>query len=140
MKPIPSLLLLFASMLLFPGCGKQEKQAAHSALSRENALRSAQACALLASGKVGKIAPTGSMRPTFAENAFVAYEPVKASGCRVGDIVLRRSGTRLIVHRIVRIEASGLVTQGDHNAEEDEGTVGDAELEGRVVAVVFAAE
>lgn len=123
-------------LLLLAGCSKSVEPPS-SSVSQETARRAATAVAMLTKGKVCSVAPTGSMRPTFDANAFIVLEQTDISAVRVGDIVVRRDGERLIVHRVVRIEDGLPVTRGDANSSDDPGFVVRSSFEGRVVAVVY---
>lgn len=131
--------IALALLLALSGCSdKPAATAPSSSLPSQDARNAAKAVALVAKGQVCSIAPTGSMIPTFDDRALVVMEPVKLAEVHVGDIVVRRDSTRLIVHRVVRIEGGQLVTRGDANPSDDPGFVGEDQLAGRVVAVIFS--
>lgn len=131
--------LLLAAVLALAGCSKAP-EAASASIPRADAQRAARAVALVTGGQVCSVAPTGSMRPTFDANALLVTEPVTVARVGVGDIVVRKSGSLLIVHRVVRIEGGTLVTRGDANPADDPGFVTDSDLSGRVVAIIYGAE
>ena len=137
---IAGLLFVLGFCLLFTGCS-DKPVAPSSSLPAQDARNAAKAVALLTRGQVCAVAPTGSMRPTFDSNAMLVTEPVAMAAVHPGDIIVRTDGVegRLIVHRVVRIAASGAVTRGDANGEDDAGFVDDAKLKGRVVAIVYGA-
>ena len=129
-------IILFCLLLLGGGCA-EKPEAPTSSVSAPVARNAAKAVAILVDGRVCTIASTGSMRPTFDEHAVVVTEPVRLADVRVGDIVVRRDAGLLIVHRVVRVEGGQLVTRGDANPADDPGSVGDAQLAGRVVAIIY---
>ena len=129
--------LLLVALVALSGCSERPAQAPSSSLPAQDARNAAKTVALLVRGQVCTIAPTGSMRPTFDEHAVVVTEPVRLADVRVGDIVVRRDAGLLIVHRVVRVEGGQLVTRGDANPADDPGSVGDAQLAGRVVAIIY---
>ncbi len=61
----------------------------------------------------------GSMRPLLPDGAVVRLRPLADGEPRVGDIVAALDGPRLIVHRVVAIEASCVVTHGDRTSAPD---------------------
>jgi signal peptidase I len=130
---------LFCFLLCCSGCAPARPEAPSSSLSRDDAQRAAKAVSFLINGRVCSIAASGSMRPSFNEAAFVVTEPVPMASVRLGDIIVKRADNgMLIVHRVIRIESEGLVTRGDANDSEDPGFTTAANLDGRVVAVVFS--
>lgn len=133
-------MFIAAVALILSGCSKGP-QPAKSSLNEVKTKQAAIAVALLAGGQVCAVAPTGSMRPTFDSNAMLVMEPVTLSSVHTGDIIVRTDGIdgRLIVHRVVRVDASGAVTRGDANDADDAGVVDDTKLKGRVVAIVYGA-
>lgn len=61
---------------------------------------------------------SGSMEPTIATNDLVFIK--KTKDIEVGDIVLFKSGNSNVLHRIIKIEDSFLITKGDANNTEDD--------------------
>ena len=55
-----------------------------------------------------------SMLPAIRSGEHLHVSPVTRRSLRVGDIVLARSGGRLLAHRIVRISAQSIITRGDN--------------------------
>ena len=49
-------------------------------------------------------APGRSMHPTIKEGETITVEPVEPPGVRTGDIILYRTKTGVIAHRVIRIE------------------------------------
>ena len=131
--------LICVVIALLAGCSDQPK-APTSAVADPIARNAAKAVAILVNGRVCSIASTGSMVPTFDANAFVVTESVRVGAVGVGDIVVRRDGERLIVHRVMRIDGAGLVTRGDANESDDPGFVTDETIDGRVVAIIYGTQ
>ena len=137
---LPFALVCVIVVAILAGCAERNP-AASSSVPATAAKLAAQSVAQIAGGRVCAVAPTGSMRPTFDANALLVTETVAIGSVRTGDIIVRSDGLdgRLIVHRVVRISASGVVTRGDANEDEDAGYVDDSNLKGRVVAVIYGA-
>jgi hypothetical protein len=91
--------------------------------------------ALLAAGTpVRFIARGGSMAPFIRDGEPVLLEPLRGSPCP-GEVVLRRGPDGdLMLHRVARVSADGLVTRGDATAWDDP-PVGPDDVLGRVVEV-----
>jgi len=73
---------------------------------------------------LSRYADTGSMLPTFGENANgIKIVPKSAEDIKVGDIISFQSGDKVIVHRVVSKGADSkgvfFVTKGDNNQETD---------------------
>jgi signal peptidase len=64
---------------------------------------------------------TGSMRPGIQPGDVVMVRPVPTNELKVGDVIayLPPSHTTPVLHRIVSIDPSGLLTKGDANNVED---------------------
>lgn len=64
---------------------------------------------------------TGSMRPGIQPGDVVMVRPVPTDELKVGDVIayLPPSHTTPVLHRIVSIDSSGLITKGDANNVED---------------------
>ena len=82
---------------------------------------------------------SGSMEPAIGTGDVVVVRKIDPLDARVGDVVTFRSPddpTRMITHRVRRIEASGglarFVTQGDANTGSEEWTVPTNGVIGRV--------
>ncbi|MEM5804688.1 MAG: S26 family signal peptidase [Candidatus Aenigmatarchaeota archaeon] len=86
---------------------------------------------------IAKALATGSMRPTFDDDTLIIAKPVDL---RVGDIVLYRRGSDLIVHRIVAIEerSEGIFykMKGDNNLWDD-GFWPESAIEWKVIGVLY---
>lgn len=71
------------------------------------------------------VVATGSMTPTIPEGSicFVNHN-ISYDSIVIGDIISFRIGEKTqVTHRVVRIDADGLVTQGDANKTEDTSKV-----------------
>lgn len=76
---------------------------------------------------------TGSMEP-----AIMAEDLILVSAHEdytVGDIVVYQSGRILVVHRIIRMEETTVITKGDANQAEDE-PVALENIKGEVISVI----
>ena len=110
------------------------------ALTPLQAMTRAKAMAASITGaEVLAVAHTGSMEPSIHERCLLVFEPVKFTALRKGDAVVfadpLSSGT--MVHRLMRVTRKGWLTKGDNCATFDAGHVTEANLVGRVVAVVY---
>jgi len=80
---------------------------------------------------------TGSMRPTFDDDALIVTEP---ENLQVGDIVVYSNGERLIVHRIVGVEVSKgemfYRLKGDNNFLDD-GLFPESAIKWKVVGILY---
>jgi hypothetical protein len=76
------------------------------------------------------------MNPTLCELDLLEVVPYTDRSPQAGDVVLFVSpgGEQLVVHRIVRVEASGLRTRGESNSLDDPYTLAERDLIGQVVA------
>ncbi len=89
------------------------------------------------SGKSFFAAYSGSsMAPTLREPEMLEVVPYGNRPVQVGDIIFFHSPEthRPIVHRIVRLTAAGIFTQGDHNPQEDAFFLQAGDIRGRVTA------
>lgn len=76
---------------------------------------------------------TGSMEPTIAGDDLII---VKAQdGYEVDDIVVYQSGSILVVHRIVEMDGTTVITRGDANQAADE-PIDVSVIKGKVIAIV----
>lgn len=73
---------------------------------------------------------SGSMEPDLAAGDLIIIKEQPAYG--VGDVVTYRDGSVLITHRIIAVNASGIITQGDANNAAD-APVAPSAMEGKVV-------
>jgi len=68
--------------------------------------------------KVGiAIVVSDSMEPTLSKNDLIVVK--KKKDYYVGDIIVYKVNNKLVIHRIVRIEESEVITKGDANEFED---------------------
>ena len=87
---------------------------------------------------VARLAPTGSMEPTYTPEDWLIFRQVPFGHVRPGDVIsFHCPEDRIpVAHRVVRRLPDGrLVTKGDGNAHEDPWTVGPAEYRGMLIAV-----
>ncbi|MEM0465754.1 MAG: signal peptidase I [Candidatus Pacearchaeota archaeon] len=73
---------------------------------------------------MSKYAATGSMKPTFDENANgIRIVPKSPEDIHIGDIITYSDGKNLIVHRVIEIgeDSKGIyfITKGDNNTVSD---------------------
>lgn len=88
-----------------------------------------------------------SMLPTLEGGDLVVIQKVAISQIHVGDIIvyngLCSTGGESVVHRVIQITSSGLITKGDNNPEPDQylneiakGPIVQQCLEGKVVFII----
>lgn len=82
------------------------------ALTAAAALGAAEA-ALSQVGHVRLVVRGGSMRPCILSGAEARIDACTAADLCPGDVVLARAGAGLRLHRVVRIDPSGVITRGD---------------------------
>ena len=87
------------------------------------------------------IADTNSMDPTLdKESTIVAVKPLQESDLIVGDIVIYRAGSALIIHRIVEIgedsDGKYFVPKGDNNDIAD-GKIRFSQIEAVVIGILY---
>lgn len=76
---------------------------------------------------------SGSMEPTLSVDDLVIVR--EAEHYEVGDVVVYQSGQSLVIHRIVQIDETAVITKGDANNMED-SPVAVSEIKGRMVGVI----
>lgn len=115
MRRLASVLLI----ALLAGCSRQEtpSPAATSSLT--------EAAALALAGRIsqsvypplsfGSVLPTGSMRPTLDEHSVILFEPYLGQLLRRGDIIEFYRGPSRVLHRVIEVRATGVITRGDAN-------------------------
>ena len=74
-----------------------------------------------------------SMEPTLSVDDLVIVR--EAEHYEVGDVVVYQSGQSLVIHRIVQIDETAVITKGDANNMED-SPVAVSEIKGRMVGVI----
>ena len=79
---------------------------------------------------------SGSMDPAIPVHSVVLVQPAAPEELQPGEIVAYRSGSSVVIHRLVEnhIVEGELVTKGDANAEADPLKVGYADVQGTVTA------
>lgn len=106
------------------------------AVTPQQALRAARAAAdTLPGSRVIGVLPTGSMRPTFDERALLVVTPAPFGDLRAGDVVVFRTSTGNVAHRIAWRAPRYLVTKGDANHYQDPARVLPEQVLGRVSSV-----
>ncbi|MFN4133380.1 MAG: signal peptidase I [Candidatus Hadarchaeales archaeon] len=78
-----------------------------------------------------------SMKPTFEDGDVVLAIQCPVENLRVGDIAafyLPKAGGR-VVHRVVSVLPTGVLTKGDANSSDDGEII--SEIEGRVIGTIF---
>lgn len=110
--------VLVSACVALAGCAQKERTpAATSTLSEDAALAMAGRIAhsVYPALSFSSVQPTGSMRPTLDEHSVILLEPYNGQILRVGDIVeYYRDGLR-IIHRVIEVRPTGVVTKGDAN-------------------------
>ena len=112
-----------------------------SQLTRDQALSVASAMSKV-NGKdivVGTVAPTGSMRPYFDENALLLLEAAPFGELRLGDVVTFYH-PRLhveVVHRLLEKRGDAFWSKGDHNNWMDDVLVTSENYHRRLVGVIY---
>ncbi len=78
-----------------------------------------------------------SMNPTLKAGDGLRLKPCKPAAIRVGDVVVypHPDTGRNVVHRVINVTSTGLVTRGDNNSETDPYTVRGKDVIGKVVAI-----
>ncbi|MFA6444076.1 MAG: hypothetical protein WCV99_17205 [Sterolibacterium sp.] len=76
------------------------------------------------------------MNPTLREPEMMEIVPYDISPLRVGDVVffLSPQNDQAVVHRVARVNAEGISTLGDNNAQEDAFLLQPKDIKGQVVA------
>ncbi len=87
-------------------------------------------------GKVHFIYRGPSMNPTFYEPEMLTIKPYNGNKPKKGDVICYRVDHKdeSIVHRVVKVEESGIKTKGDNNTYIDDYMVAGQSVIGRVVA------
>ncbi len=88
---------------------------------------------------VCSVAPTGSMRPYFDENALLLLEAAPFSELKLGDVVtfLHPRLHKLVVHRLVEKRGNVFWSKGDHNGSMDDVYVTPENYQRRLAGVVY---
>ena len=90
---------------------------------------------VLGRGMSARFHATGqSMLPAIRSGEHLHVSPLGEHSLRIGDIVLARSGGRLLAHRIVRMTPHGIITRGD-NALRPDAALPPSDILGRVTHV-----
>jgi signal peptidase I len=92
-----------------------------------------------ASLNIALVANTNSMVPTLDANSVVVFERVDFAQLTEGDIVIYDPTPGLrVIHRLYEKTVVGWNAKGDNNARIDPWIVTAANLEGRVVGVLYS--
>ena len=114
-----------------------------SGLDREGATRAAMAARLMvAGGGALNVLPTGSMRPTFDQNAILLTEPARFEDIRVGDIVTFNHPAYPVpvVHRVLEKRGNRFWSRGDANGQMDNIYITRENFDRRVFGIIYASE
>lgn len=123
--------------------GFPNTMAPSSGLSRDSAGRAAMAARLMVSGGGAlNVLPTGSMRPTFDQNAILLTEPAHFEDIRVGDIVTFKhpSYPVPVVHRVLGKRGERLWSKGDANGRMDDVYITRENSDRRVFGIIYGRE
>ncbi len=90
---------------------------------------------------ISRYAPTGSMKPTFDENANgIRIVPKSEDEIKVGDIITYKDGENLIVHRVIEkgIDKEGIyfIMKGDNNTISD-GKVRFRDIKYKTIGIIW---
>lgn len=76
---------------------------------------------------------TGSMEPTIMEDDLIVV--AEQDSYETGDVVVYQSGSMLVVHRIVEMDGTTVITKGDANLAADE-PIDASVIKGEVIAIL----
>ncbi|MBM3860638.1 MAG: S26 family signal peptidase [Verrucomicrobia bacterium] len=78
-----------------------------------------------------------SMNPTLSVGDGLNVVPYGTHPICVGDVVVfaHPDGKQNVVHRVVRVDRTGIRTRGDNNNEDDPWTLSPEQIQGRVVSI-----
>jgi signal peptidase I len=114
-----------------------------SGLDREATTRAATAARLMVTGGGAlNVLPTGSMRPTFDQNAILLTEPARFEDIRVGDIVTFKhpSYPVPVVHRVLEKRGDRFWSRGDANGRMDDIYITRENFDRRVFGIIYGRE
>jgi signal peptidase I len=114
-----------------------------SGLDRDSATRAAMAARLMVTGGGAlNVLPTGSMRPTFDQNAILLTEPAQFDDIRVGDIVTFKHPAYPVpvVHRVLEKRGDRFWSRGDANGRMDDIYITRENFDRRVFGIIYAGE
>jgi signal peptidase I len=88
---------------------------------------------------VSAVAPTGSMKPFFSENALLLLEAVSFDELQIGDVVtyFHPERKRTLVHRLVEKRGDRFWARGDHNRKMDDIYVTRDNYQRRLAGVIY---
>jgi len=114
-----------------------------SGLDRDAATRAAMAARLMVTGAGAlNVLPTGSMRPTFDQNAILLTEPANFDDIRVGDIVTFKHPAYPVpvVHRVLEKRGDRFWSRGDANGRMDDIYITRENFDRRVFGIIYGRE
>jgi hypothetical protein len=114
-----------------------------SGLDRDAATRAAMAARLMVTGGGAlNVLPTGSMRPTFDQNAILLTEPARFDDICVGDIVTFKhpSYPVPVVHRVLEKRGDRFWSRGDANGRMDDIYITRENFDRRVFGIIYGRE
>jgi hypothetical protein len=114
-----------------------------SGLDLDSANRAAMAARLMVTGGGAlNVLPTGSMRPTFDQNAILLTEPARFEDIRVGDIVTfhHPSYPVPVVHRVLEKRGDRFWSRGDANGRMDDIYITRENFDRRVFGIIYGRE
>jgi signal peptidase len=80
---------------------------------------------------------TGSMKPAIYPGDVVILRKVDPSEIKVGDVIQYWRGDVFIIHRVIKIEATGeFQTKGDNNISPDSNLVAPGQVVGKMIGVI----
>lgn len=88
---------------------------------------------------VSRVAPTGSMKPFFDENALLLLEAVPYDSLKLGDVVTYCHPTLkvTVVHRLVEKRGDQFWSRGDHNGGMDNIYVTRENYQRRLAGIIY---
>jgi signal peptidase I len=88
---------------------------------------------------VSAVAPTGSMKPFFNDNALLLLEAVPFDELQIGDVVtyFHAERKRTLVHRLVEKRGDRFWARGDHNRRMDDIYVTRENYQRRLAGVIY---
>ncbi len=114
-----------------------------SGLNRDSASSAAiAACLMVKDAWALHVLPTGSMRPTFDENAILLTEPARFEDLKAGDIVTFRHPSRPVpvVHRVLERRGDRFWSKGDGNGRMDDIYITRENFDRRVFGIIYGRE
>ena len=131
-------------LIVATGCGKSQRNtgkekgvAPTSNLTRSEAISAAQfMCILLPRLQWSEVQRTGSMEPLINSYSIIVWEPSDGSDLALNQLVLFLSAGERVLHKVVALNATHLITDGGSNSRSDGWKPRDLVL-GRLVSVIY---